>query len=255
MTRRGPTFIIAGAPRSGTTWLYHLLDRHPDVYMAKPARPEPKFFLVDELYAKGLEYYVDTWFAGADAYPAAGEKSTNYLESPRAAERIEASLPKVRLVFILREPSQRAYSNWAWSRMNGMEHEDFEAALALEEERERTLDPKLRYARPHAYFSRGLYASMLQPYVDRFPAGQLLVLKFDDIVGDPGGLTARLHRFIGVEPRPGDAAGLDVINPSEKMNEPMPADAIARLRRRYAEPNRALGRLLGPDFEAWNDEP
>jgi len=88
MPRQGPTFIIAGAPRSGTTWLYELLDRHPDVFMAKPARPEPKFFLVDELYGRGIQHYFDTWFAGAEAYPAAGEKSTNYLESPAAARRM-----------------------------------------------------------------------------------------------------------------------------------------------------------------------
>jgi hypothetical protein len=221
MTRRGPTFIIAGAPRSGTTWLYHLLDRHPDVFMARPVRPEPKFFLVDELYARGLQFYVDTWFAGADAYPAAGEKTTNYLESARAAERIHADLPDVRLVFILREPAHRAYSNWAWSRMNGMETEDFETALGLEDERQQTLDPKLRYARPHAYFSRGLYASMLQPYVDRFPAEQLLVVKFDSIVRDPGALAAAspFHRRRAAR---GDAAGLDVVNPSERMGERSP---------------------------------
>jgi hypothetical protein len=254
MTRRGPTFIIAGAPRSGTTWLYHLLDRHPDVFMAKPVRPEPKFFLVDELYARGLDYYVDTWFAGADAYPAAGEKTTNYLESARAAERIHADLPDVRLVFILREPAHRAYSNWAWSRMNGMETEDFETALGLEDQRQQTLDAKLRYARPHAYFSRGLYASMLQPYVDRFPAEQLLVVKFDGIVRDPGALATRLHRFIGVEPRAGDATGLDVVNPSELVGEPVPVEVLKRLRGRYAEPNRALARLLGDDFATW-DEP
>ena len=107
--RPGPTFLIAGAPRSGTTWLYHLLDRHPDVYMAKPARPEPKFFLVDELYARGLRHYVDTWFAGAETYVAAGEKSTNYLESATAAERIGRDLPGVQLVFILRDPTDRAH--------------------------------------------------------------------------------------------------------------------------------------------------
>ena len=121
MPRQGPTFIIAGAPRSGTTWLYELLDRHPDVYMAKPVRPEPKFFLVDELYSRGIQHYFDTWFAGADAYRAAGEKSTNYLESAVVAERIHQHLPSVKLVFILREPAHRAYSNWMWSRMNGME--------------------------------------------------------------------------------------------------------------------------------------
>jgi len=130
MPRQGPTFIIAGAPRSGTTWLYELLDRHPDVFMAKPPRPEPKFFLVDELYALGIQHYYSTWFRDASSYPAAGEKSTNYLESPTAAERIHAHLPEVKLVFILREPARRAYSNWMWSVMNGLETDDFDAAVA-----------------------------------------------------------------------------------------------------------------------------
>src|SRR5437773_5780230 len=134
-----PDFIIGGAPRSGTTWLYELLDRHPEVYMAKPVRPEPKFFLVDELYERGIQHYFDTWFAGAAAYAAAGEKSTNYLESAAAAERIARDLPSVKLVFILREPAHRAYSNWMWSRMNGMETDDFEIALAQEDQRQRDL--------------------------------------------------------------------------------------------------------------------
>ena len=204
MTRSGPTFIIAGAPRSGTTWLYELLDRHPEIYMAKPVRPEPKFFLVDELYARGIQHYFETWFQGADAYAAAGEKSTNYLESAAAAERIHRDLPSVKLIFILREPAHRAYSNWLWSRMNGMEAEDFDAALAKEDERGRTLPEKLRYARPHAYFSRGLYAAMLRPYFDRFPREQILCVKFDAIIDTPGALAETVHRFVGVTPRASD---------------------------------------------------
>jgi hypothetical protein len=248
--RPGPTFLIAGAPRSGTTWLYHLLDRHPDIYMAKPARPEPKFFLVDELYARGLQHYVDTWFAGSDAYAAAGEKSTNYLESAAAAERIAHDVPDVKLVFILREPAERAYSNWAWSRMNRMESDDFATALAREEERERSVPAHLRYARPHAYFSRGLYAAMLRPYFDRFAREQILCLKLEDIIAAPEDLASRLHVFLDVAPRPDDARGLDVINPSE------PADAMSdetrrRLRQRYAAPNQELVELLGPAFADW----
>lgn len=253
MPREGPTFIIAGAPRSGTTWLYELLDRHPDVYMAKPPRPEPKFFLVDELYARGIAHYVKTWFQGAEAYAAAGEKTTNYLESPAAAERIHRHLPGVKLVFILREPAHRAYSNWLWSVMNGMETEDFETALAREDERERTVEPQLRYARPHAYFSRGLYSKLLQPYLRLFPREQLLFLKFDDIVRRPGDLADRLHRFIGVTPRPHDADGLDVVNPSEKREQAMPQDVIDRLRVRYADSNRELAALAGPEFADWDD--
>lgn len=253
--RAGPTFLIAGAPRSGTTWLYHLLDRHPDIYMAKPVRPEPKFFLVDELYARGLQHYIDTWFSGADTYAVAGEKSTNYLESPAAAERIRRDLPDAKLVFILREPAQRAYSNWAWSRMNRMESADFETALSREQERERTVPAHLRYARPHAYFSRGLYAAMLRPYFDRFPRDQILCLKFEDIVVAPEHLASRLHTFVGVTPRPDDTLGLDVVNPSE-AGDGM-SDRIRRqLRRRYAASIRDLVQLLGPEFDDWIcDEP
>jgi len=249
----GPTFIIAGAPRSGTTWLYELLDRHPDIYMAKPVRPEPKFFLVDELYERGSQYYVDTWFAGAERYAASGEKSTNYLENAVVAERIHRHLPTVKLVFILREPAERAYSNWLWSRMNGMESEDFETALAREDGRERTVAPALRYARPHAYFSRGLYAEMLRPYFARFPREQILCLKFNDIIRRPGELAARLHEFVGVAPRPDDAAGLDVVNPSEKRDQQMPHETLARLRARYAPAQRALVELVGAEFADWDE--
>ena len=223
--------------------------------MAKPVRPEPKFFLVDELYERGLQHYIDTWFSGAGASAAAGEKSTNYLESAVAARRIHQHLPGVKLVFILREPAQRAYSNWAWSRMNRMETADFETALAREDERERTLPSHLRYARPHAYFSRGLYAAMLRPYFDLFPREQILCVKFEDIILKPEDLASRLHRFIGVTARPDDIVGLDVINPSE-AGDGMSDEVRQQLRRRYAAPARELVRLLGPEFEDWiPDEP
>jgi len=249
MTRQGPTFIIGGAPRSGTTWLSHLLERHPDVYMAKPARPEPKFFLVDELYARDFQYYVDTWFRDAGRYKAAGEKTTNYLEDPRVAGRIHAHLPDVRLVFILRDPVSRAYSNWAWSRMNGLETEDFETALALEDERERHVPERLRYARPHAYVSRGMYARLLAPYFDLFPREQVLCLNFESIIRSPAALAGRLHEFVGVPARPRDAEGLEVINPSEGHCTEVPEHARALLTERYAEANRELVRLLGPEFD------
>ena len=136
MTRRLPDFIIGGAPRSGTTWLASALDRHPEIWLAKPFRPEPKFFLVDELYAEGLDAYSRRWFADAPDLGAVGEKSTNYLESAAAAARIAGDLPRVRLLFVLREPTARALSNYRWSVMNGMEHEDFATALDLEQQRE-----------------------------------------------------------------------------------------------------------------------
>jgi hypothetical protein len=246
-----PNFIIGGAPRAGTTWLYHLLDLHPEVYMAKSVRPEPKFFLVDEIYNRGIEHYRNTWFANISSSKIAGEKSTNYLESSVAAVRIRRSLPQVKLVFMLREPADRAFSNYLWSRMNGREEDDFATALELEQQREQSTPPQLRYARPHAYFSRGLYADLLRPYFELFQRNQIICLRFEDIITNRHALAERLHRFLGVAPRPQDAETLGVINASEKGDAVIPADIREDLLRRYSEPNRQLAKLLGGEFEIW----
>jgi hypothetical protein len=252
VTLRLPDFLIGGAPRSGTTGLYAALDRHPGIYMAKPVKPEPKFFLVDDLYTKGLEHYATTWFGQVPAGRVAGEKSTDYLESATAAERIARDLPHAKLVFILREPVDRAYSNYLWTRMNGLETESFENALALEDERERTLPPRLKFARPYSYFSRGLYADHLRPYVDHCAPGQLLVLKFEDLIAGPRALVSRLHDFLGVDERPADADDLGVVNAADRHeHDRLPVDVRAALAERYREPNARLARLLGPSFAIW----
>ena len=249
---RLPEFIIGGAPRSGTTWLYELLDRHPDVYMAKPVAPEPKFFLRDDEYAKGLEYYSQKWFADADATKVAGEKSTDYLEGVNTAARIARDLPRVKLIFILREPVSRAYSNYLWSKMNGLETEDFPTALRLEDQRERELPPRLKFVRPFSYFSRGLYADLLGPYLDRFMEQQLLIARFEDILERRWALAEAVHRFIGVTARQEDAEGLGVINPSERDTEGLAADVRRDLAARYVEANQRLAAMLGPSFPTWS---
>jgi len=248
---RLPDFIIGGAPRSGTTWLYELLDRHPAVHMAKPLAPEPKFFLRDDEYAKGLQYYADRWFAGIDPAQVAGEKSTDYLESAAAAARIARDLPHAKLIFILREPVSRAYSNYLWSKMNGLETEDFATALRLEAQRERELPEKWKFTRPFSYFSRGLYAELLEPYVNRFLEHQLLVARFEDIIERPRALAETVQRFVGVAVRPQDADGLGVVNPSDRDEAGLADDVRRELAARYAEPNRRLAALLGPSFSLW----
>jgi len=250
---RLPHFIIGGAPRSATTWLHALADRHPALAMAKPVTPEPKFFLVDELYERGLAFYSTTWFAGLPANRLLGEKSTNYLESSRAAERIRRDLPGVRLVFMLRNPVDRAWSNYCWSRQNGLEAESFATALALEEERDRGAEDRFRFSRPHAYFSRGCYADLLAAYLAIFPRAHILVLRSEDAVDDPAGLAVRLHGFLGVEPRPQDVDGLGMVNAIGR-SEPLDAAIRRQLVARYGEPNRRLAGLLGPEFEPWPAE-
>ena len=94
-------FFIAGAQRSGTTYLYYVLAEHPDIEMAQPVRPEPKFFLTDALFERGLAYYHEQFFPGKPGARLRGEKSTSYMESEKAAQRISRSFPDARIVFML----------------------------------------------------------------------------------------------------------------------------------------------------------
>jgi hypothetical protein len=218
--------------------------------MAKPSAPEPKFFLIDDLYARGIEYYSSTWFAALSDGRTLGEKSTNYLESLTAANRIHQSLPGVKLIFMLRNPIDRAWSNYRWSRQNGYENEEFADALALEEKRERMMPPELRFARPHAYFSRGLYADMVAPYFELFSRERILVLRQEDALINAEGCAVRLHHFLGLEPRPQDARGLGIVNAADE-GSPLDSGLRIELRARYAEANQRLAALLGGEFTIW----
>jgi hypothetical protein len=134
--------------------------------------------------------------------------------------------------------------------MNGLETESFSTALALEDERERSLPERLKFARPFSYYSRGLYAELLQPYLSRFARDRILVLKFEDVIAAPRGLASRLHTFLGIALRPGDVEGVGVINPAEPY-DPLDEGTRRALAERYAEPNRQLAQLLGSDFRVW----
>ena len=248
---RLPDFIIGGAPRCGTTWLYRALDRHPGIHLAKPVRPEPKFFLVDAEYEKGLGYYSQRWFSDVPERIAAGEKSTNYLESRVAAERMAEALPGVKLVFLLREPASRAVSNYRFTKMHGLEDLDFAAALEAEGQRERDYDERLRFMRPFSYFSRGCYARHLARWFELFPRQQILVRAYEELVTAPGETLADVQRHLGVEARPQDAEGLGIVNGSD--DAAVETSAVAALRHRYEEPNRDLRELLGDDL--WAPEP
>ena len=248
-------FIIGGAPRCATTWLHQALDRHPDVYMAKPVIPEPKFFVADKLYARGIEYYRENWFSGVDEKKVAGVKTSYYLESSVAAGRISKNLPDVKLIFLLRDPVQRAFSNYLWSKMNNKETEDFETALKLEKKRERNWakqPEEIRYQRPHAYFSRGLYADLLQIYFDLFPRRQILCMRVDQLEDFPEDLLTRVHKFLGIGTRPLDASDIGKINKAAcEGEEAIPERIFKQLREAYLEPNRRLAKLLGPEFDSF----
>ena len=247
-----PTFIIGGAPRSSTTYLYDLCDSHPDIYMAKPRAPEPKFFLIDEEYDKGLGYYSEKYFAQAAGFRAIGEKSTNYLENLHVAQRIKQRLPDVKLIFVLRNPVDRAFSNYLWSCKNGLETLSFVEALKREEERESRYKPEHRYARPFSYISRGLYAKHLKPYLELFSPAQVKILLLDDIVSAPEATTRDLFSFLGV---PTVRTSFDLtqrVNSARRPSDHIPPSIHELLHGVYYHHNQELSTLTGRDLSHWN---
>jgi hypothetical protein len=247
-----PTFIIGGAPRSGTTLLCHLLDQHPDVFVMKPYIPEPKVFVTPATAGRAdyLRRY-DEGFAGAPRVRALGEKTSYYLEHEDVPERIAETLGDVRLLFIVREPVQRAYSNYLWSRKNGLETLPFEDAVTVEGTRPNPLGPERAYARPFDYLTRGRYATFAERYYARFPRAAVRFVLYEDLERRPTGIMREIQEFIGVEPLAMDAQSLGRINAARDTGEPLDPAVAGRLRPRIADEVQRFAALTGLDVSPW----
>lgn len=255
--RQVPDFIIAGAPRCGTTWLYEILSAHPQIQMAVPRQPEPKFFLKDDLYEKGMDWYLSTYFSGKDrSVKIFGEKTTNYLEGGiKVAERIREHLPKVRLVFVFRNPIDRAYSNYRWSKMNGFETLSFKEAVKTEEERVRNLSPELQRIQPYSYLSRSVYAGHLKAFMDCFPKDQLHFIKYEDMISGPQPVLNKLCKYIGVEPFKNTITDHNYPNQSQKEDIGISPELRSSLASYFEPFNKQLGQMIGENFDVWKEIP
>jgi hypothetical protein len=253
---RLPTFLICGAQRSGTTYLWTLLRSHPDIYLPAPWWPEPKFFAVPHLFAQGLPAYAEHFKEAGDAL-AIGEKSVTYLDAPEAPERIARSLPDVKLIFLLRDPVERAYSHYHYSVAHCLESLPFVEALVWEPYRALHGPEILRIARPWAYVARGHYAHHLARFYALFDPARILVLYFEEFFADLSAGAATLCQFLGVRPWsgpfPAKVNGRDDPTPMGNAERAFLRHAFAR------EPpalNRLTGRLVPASWTApWRDEP
>lgn len=248
-----PRVFVIGAQRCGTTYLYHLLDRHPEIEMARPVRPEPKFFLDDRLFARGIDHYDATYFSGKPGARLRGEKGTSYLESDVAAARIAQEFPDARIVVLVREPVARAISHWRFSVENGVETLPLEEALRQEPERREAYDRARFSVSPFAYVSRGRYADDLVRWDRGFPREQVRVLVAERFQGHADAL-ADLYAWLGVDPafRPeGIDAPVNVSRPATGGADRLAPETAAWLKDQFAEPNRRLAREWGLDLSAW----
>jgi hypothetical protein len=204
-----PHFFLIGAPKAGTTALHLALSAHPEVFMADPK--EPKFFLTDDgrrPVARGGPGDAQTirkqvWrrqdyeqlFEAAPSGATRGESTTLYLQNPVAHERIKAAVPAARLITVLRDPVDRAHSNWTHLRSAGLEPESFIRACELEDER-----ASKGWAPFWRYLGLGRYGQQLTHLFSVFPREQVLVLFYRDLRERPAATMDMVCRFLGVTP-------------------------------------------------------
>lgn len=203
--RRLPTFIIVGAAKSGTTALYEYLRQHPDIFMS-PLK-EPRFFAVEgeaepfggpfadienSVSISSIEEYY-ACFKDVKSEKAIGEASTLYLYHPKAPAGIQRYIPHAKLIAILRDPVERAYSGYLMHLMQKREVVSFEEALADEPRRKQENWIWGRYEEV------GHYAEQLRRYISRFGRDQIRVYLYEDLKADAGTLVADVFRFLEVD--------------------------------------------------------
>jgi hypothetical protein len=215
-----PDFLIAGVPKAGTTALHAALVPHPELFL--PAVKEPKFFLSDgpppaaggpgdvQTYQEHVWRRADyeALFEPAPAGRRLGEATPFYLYDLAAHDRIKALVPSARLIILLRDPVDRAHSNWTHLWNAGLEPEaDFLTACRAEEERKAA-----GWADFWHYVSLGQYGRQVQHLYEHFPREQVLLLRYRDLKDDPAATLDKVCAFLGV------STGVLTSIPKENVN-------------------------------------
>lgn len=194
-------FIIIGAQKSGTTTLFELLSKHPNVFM--PAGKEVPFFTKDDRYNDGIEKYFEQYYAGVSKNNLWGKATPHYLSDDVAALRIKKVLPDVKLIAILREPADRALSHYRMSLRKGFEERGFEKAIDEQLETKRLNEarklPSGKESEADTYVAWGEYGRLLKVYYDNFSSNQILILFTDELESDPQSVLKKIYSFLEIE--------------------------------------------------------
>jgi hypothetical protein len=251
-----PNFLIIGESKCGTTSLYNDLIEHPCVLPA--ATKEIQFFTLR--FHLGLDWYRAQFplewrmrWSGGGLQPAqTGEASPYYLCHPLAPHRIKTVLPEVKAIALLRNPVDRAYSQYQHERRFKRETLSFEEAIAREPERLRGERERMardgryksREYRRHSYLDRGIYVDHLRTWFDLFDRRQVLVLRSEDYFAAPGAIIPQVLDFLGL-PRwtPSRFAKRNVGRYS-----PLDPQTRKELSEYFAPHNARLADCLGVDF-------
>lgn len=245
-----PDFLIIGAMKSGTNTLYDYICQHPDV--RRSATHEVHYF--DNQYWKGMDWYrrqfpsevcgPRTWITG--------ESSPYYLFHPLVPERVAEALPAVRLLAVLRNPVDRAYSHYQHQRAMGREQLEFAEALAREPRRTHAKLAALSAGsirqssavQHFSYRARGRYAEQLGRWLGKFQRDQLCVLRAEELYEEPHAVMPRVFEFLRL--RPMGNIGYRKLN--ARSYATMDPEIRAELSDYYRPHVRELSSLLGTDM-------
>jgi hypothetical protein len=218
---RLPAFMVIGAVKAATTWISDQLRHHPALWLPKA---EPHFFSSE--YHRGLDWY-KSLFADAPADRIVGEKSADYLAHPAAAARIARLLPDIPLIVQLRDPVDRAYSDYCMLYRRGMVGGD----------------PRRYFERGHPAGSRflegGRYALHIQRLFHHLPGAKLKVILYEDIRREPEAVIGEVCRHIGVPVHVTPEAAADRRNDSRTPMLPLPMRRMLRHARPILDPLRS----------------
>lgn len=249
--RMDPDFIVVGAQRAGTTTLFRVLSEHPDVVRPTLSKGIGYF---DLNHHRGLRWYRGHFPLRLFARLRTGgrakafESSGYYLFHPLAPERIARDLPKVKIVVMVRDPAERAYSAHRHELVRGFETEDFETALALEEGRLAGEEDRIRtepgyeshHHRHHAYQARSRYAPQIRRYLDLLGSDRVYVVDADRFFVDTAELSG-LFAWLGLAPWLPE----EVKQWNAQPRGPMPTATRERLRAEFASDDEDLARIMG----------
>lgn len=239
-------FFIIGAQRCGTTLLTKILDSHKQICMAKPLKPEPKFFLKN---IKKFNYddYIKKFFDVKQKYNIYGEKSTSYIESKIAPEQIKKYLPNAKALLILRDPVKRAISNFLFSINNNLENLDFETALKNENIRKNLTYPGISVS-PYAYFTRGMYIDYIENWINYFDIKDIMIIIFEELIEKKN--VDYIYDFLEVD-LPKNKISFSKENESFSFNIKISDKTIQDLTQKYNSYNVALANKYNLDVSYW----
>jgi len=195
-----PDYVICGAQKSGTSTLHEYLSQHPEICTSNTK--EVRFFDFDCIYKKGTGWY-EKYFEKCDRNKVVGEASPSYMNIPQAPRRMNETIPHSKLIFILRNPVDRAYSNYWHSVRKGRENLSFEKAIKREEKRVKKSSYNSKESsyniRHFSYLERGKYAKHIKRFFQFYSEEQIKILIFENFKEEPIKHIQDVYRFLGVD--------------------------------------------------------